>query len=60
MQQSVPFGSSGSAASQLVEAAAIVASAVLRAPMLENNGGLTNLKFFPRDGTQRASGAQNR
>ena len=60
MQQSVPFGSSGSAASQLVEAAAIVASAVLRAPMLENNGGLTNLQFFPRDGTQRASGAQNR
>ena len=60
MQESSPFGSSGSAASQLVEAAALVASAALRVPMLENTGGLTNLQIFPRDGTQRAGGTQNR
>eukprot|EP00435_Cladocopium_sp_Y103_P008762 s2016_g2.t1 len=58
VQQALPFGSAGSGASQLVEAAAIVASAAMRLPLADEHGGLTNLRIFT--GAQPSNASQNR
>ena len=61
MQQPLLFGgAAGAMSNQLVEAAALVASAALRMPVAENHGGLSNLQLFPGNRLVSSNGSQNR
>ena len=61
MQQPLQFGgAAGVMSNQLVEAAALVASAALRMPVAETQGGLSNLQIFPGNRLVPSNGSQPR
>ena len=61
MQQPLQFGgAAGIMSNQLVEAAALVASAALRMPVAETQGGLSNLQISPGNRSVPSNGSQPR